>query len=173
MTELIRPASSVSDYAAFAQLITEYIDWCRERYQAEVWFVNRVFSHQSFASELEVLATSYGPPRGKTLLAFRDGQVCGGGAYRKLPDGSCEMKRLFVRSRFAGQGIGRRLGAALIQSARDEGFQVMKLDTGNLLREAISMYKSMGFRECAPYHDYPQELMPYLVFMELRLTDGC
>ena len=34
------------------------------------------------------------------------------------------------------------------------------------------MYKSMGFRDCKPHHDYPSALMPYLVFMELPLEEG-
>ena len=31
------------------------------------------------------------------------------------------------------------------------------------------MHKSVGFRDCQPHHDYPSELMRYLVFMELPL----
>ena len=170
MSEAIQVASSPEDYASFARLVTEYVEWCRTRYREDAWFVNEVFGHQSLATELETLAVSYGPPSGKTLLAIRDGQVCGGGAYRRLTDGTCEMKRLFVPGRFGGAGTGRRLCDALIQSARAEGFPLMRLDTGNLLTEAITMYKSMGFRDCEPHHKYPGKLMPYLVFMELPLT---
>ena len=57
-----------------------------------------------------------------------------------------------------------------VLAARDVGFRLMRLDTGNLLTEAIGMYKSIGFRVCAPYHQYPQALMPYLVFMEMPLA---
>ena len=169
MSEAIYVASSPEDYAAFAGLVTEYVDWCRTRYREDAWFVNKVFGHQSLATELEALAITYGPPNGQTLLAIRNAEVCGGGAYRRLSDGTCEMKRLFVPSRFGGTGTGRRLCNALIQSARADGFPLMRLDTGNLLKEAIAMYKSMGFRDCQPHHDYPSELMPYLVFMELPL----
>ena len=80
------------------------------------------------------------------------------------------MKRLFVPVRFRGQGIGRRLCEALIASAKDDGFHLMRLDTGNLLTEAIAMYESVGFRHCAPYRDYPEKLVPYLIFMEMPLT---
>ena len=171
MPEAIHVAAGPEDYAAFAGLVTEYVDWCRMRYREDAWFVNEVFGHQSLATELEALATTYGPPNGRAMLAVRDDEVCGGGAHRRLSDGTCEMKRLFVPSRFGGTGTGRRLCDALIRSARAEGFPLMRLDTGNLFKEAIAMYKSMGFRECAPHHDYPSELMPYLVFMELPLQD--
>lgn len=49
------------------------------------------------------------------------------------------------------------------------GYTTMQLDTGDRLTEAISMYKSMGFENILPYHEYPERLMPYLVFMEKSL----
>jgi len=170
MTEMIVTAETADHYNAFAELVREYVDWCRARYSHEKWFVDAAFSHQSLNTELERLSRSYGPPNGRTLLAVRDGQVCGCGAYRKLSDGVCEMKRLFVPERFQGSGTGRRLCDALVAAAKADGFEVMRLDTGNLLTEAIRLYRSAGFQDCAPYHDYPSELMPYLVFMEIRLS---
>ncbi len=80
------------------------------------------------------------------------------------------MKRLFVPDRFKGHGIGRRLCRALMISARDEGYAWMRLDTATLLTEAIGMYKSLGFRECPPHRAYPDELMSYLIFMEISLA---
>jgi GNAT superfamily N-acetyltransferase len=170
VSPMIRPAQTPIDYEAFGALVSEYVEWCRGRYRHDPWFVDRVFGHQDLNRELLGLATTYGPPNGRTLLARRDGLVCGGGAYRRLRDGSCEMKRLYVSDRFKGQGIGRALGEALIESARAEGYPVMHLDSANLLTEAIAMYRKMGFRECAPHRSYPSELLPYLVFMELPLS---
>jgi GNAT superfamily N-acetyltransferase len=167
--EEIYTATTESDYAAFAELVTEYVGWCRERYQADSWFVDQVFGHQALEDELKQLAVSYGPPRGKTLLVRSEGQVCGGGAYRRLDDGSFELKRLFVPLRFQGRGLGRRLSLALLKAAQDEGCHCLRLDTGNLLTEAIALYKSLGFRECPPYHNYPERFLPYLIFMELSL----
>ena len=172
MRDSIDAATTASDYGAFAGLIREYVEWSRARYPELAWFMDQAFSHQSLDSELEALSVCYGPPNGKTLLARRDGQICGCGAYRRLSDGICEMKRLYVPERFRGQGTGRRLCQAINASARDAGFRLMRLDTGNFLTEAIGMYQSIGFRVCAPYHQYPDHLMPYLVFMQMPLTDG-
>jgi GNAT superfamily N-acetyltransferase len=80
------------------------------------------------------------------------------------------MKRLFVPDAWQGHGIGRALCAALIVAARDQGYVMMRLDTGNLLSEAIAMYRTFGFRTSAPHHEYPPELLPFMVFMELPLT---
>jgi len=172
MPASIDTATSASDYDAFAGLIREYVEWSRARYQEHAWFIEQAFSHQSLGSELEHLSASYGPPNGRTLLARRDGQVCGGVAYRRLDDEICEMKRLFVPEWFRGQGTGRRLCEAIIAAARNGGFRLMRLDTGSRLTEAIGIYESFGFRVCSPYHQYPAELMPHLVFMEMPLVSG-
>jgi len=166
---LIRSAETDADFAAFAGLIDEYLAWFRVRYRHDPWFADRVFSHQGLAEELRTLPATYGPPGGRTLLAVADGGICGAGAYRRLADGSCEMKRLFVPERCRGRGIGRQLGAALIAAARADGYRVMHLDSASLLTEAIALYRGLGFRDCAPYQDYPAPFLPYLVFMERPL----
>jgi GNAT superfamily N-acetyltransferase len=172
ISELIRTATKPEDFAAFAALVTDYVGWCRARYADEVSFIDDVFGHQALVRELAALHSAYSPPQGRTLLAVQDGQVRGGGAYRRLADGTCEMKRLFVPDRFKGRGIGRSLCAALVAAARADGYRVMKLDTGDRLAEAISLYTSLGFRRCAAYHEYPPQLMRHLVFMELSLEEA-
>jgi GNAT superfamily N-acetyltransferase len=170
MSDLIFPAATPSDYEAFAALVREYVGWCRMRYQHEAWLVEQVFGYQDLERDLQELATKYGPPHGKTLLVRSEGQISGAGAYHRLPDGSCEMKRLYVSERFMGRGIGRRLAQALIDAARKDGFELMHLDTGKLFTEAITLYRNLGFRDCAPHLEYPEDLVPHLVFMELPLS---
>ena len=165
-------ASTPDDYAAFAVLIRQYLTWARQRYQAHEWFVTKVFGHQSLDTELGTLPAKYGPPHGKTLLATLNDVIVGGCAYQILPDGSCEMKRLFVSDSAKGHGVGRQLCETIIGLAKDDGFMLMRLDTGNLLTEAIAMYKSLGFRDCAPHLEYPADLLPFLVFMELPLDSS-
>lgn len=170
MTETVVVATTDSDYDAFAGLIREYEEWLYRRYIDVPGLIDGVRSHQALDAELADLRGKYGPPEGKTLLAVRDGQVSGGVAYRDLHDGSCEMKRLFVPDRFQGHGTGRLLCHALIAAATADGYGLMRLDTGYLNSEAIAMYESMGFRECPPYHEYPENLAPHLRFMELPLN---
>ena len=153
-------------------LIREYVDWCRARYSTQPWFFEAVFGYQDLDRELAGLTGAYTPPRGKALLAVRDGEVRGAVAYRRLTGGICEMKRMFVPARFHGTGLGRRLSQAIIAQAREDGFSTMRLDTAKDFVEAQGLYRSMGFAPCSPYVDYPAPIKPMIVFMERDLTIG-
>ena len=168
MTEVVTTASSPAAYDAFGALIREYVEWCRARYADNQWIVDMAFGQQAL-EELAELATAYAAPHGKILLAQHDNHVKGGIAYRKLAPGICEMKRLFVSER--GNGTGKRLCEALIAQARIDGFHLMRLDTGILFHEAMKLYRSLGFVECEPYNEYPEQLRPFIVYMEKPLTN--
>lgn len=61
--------------------------------------------------------------------------------------------RTAASRRSASVRTGRRLCQALLDAAIDGGYRVMRVDTGNQNAEALAMYQSLGFRECAPYHE--------------------
>jgi putative acetyltransferase len=166
---LIRLADTGADYEGFGGVCRLYVDWCRERYSDMPWFVEEVFGYQSLEDELKVLAEKYGPPNGRTMVLEVDGKVVAGGAFRRSSADICELKRLYVTDAARGSGVGRKLSNALIALAQQDGYGLMQLDTGDRLVEAISMYESMGFTHIAPYQEYPERLMPYLVFMEKPL----
>ena len=63
---------------------------------------------QSFEKELAELPGGYAPPAGRLLIAIDENQTAGCVALRKIADGVCEMKRLYVRPGFRGTGIGHR-----------------------------------------------------------------
>jgi ribosomal protein S18 acetylase RimI-like enzyme len=87
-------------------------------------------------------------------------------AIRKLGDGICEMKRLYVQPGHRGEGLGRRLAEAVIAEARAIGYRKMRLDSLTSLKEAAGLYRSLGFLEIPPYRYNP---LPEAVFMELAL----
>jgi len=122
---------------------------------------------QNFDEELATLPGEYAPPRGRLFLARVNGRDAGCVGLRPLSATVCEMKRLYVRTDFRGSGVGRRLAQAAIDAARDERYNRMRLDTVEpLMSAAVSLYRTLGFREIAPYTGNPQ---PGALYMELDL----
>ena len=121
---------------------------------------------QGFEKELAELPGDYAPPRGRLLLGCDGSQPAGCVALRGLDEETCEMKRLYLRPEFRGQGAGRRLARAVIQEARTLGYKRMWLDTLAAMQEAKALYESLGFKRIEPYYQNP---LPGTEFMELEL----
>ncbi len=122
---------------------------------------------QDFEEELTNLPGDYIRPAGCLLLALYKGQPAGCVGLRKLSEGVCEMKRLYVREQFRGLGIGRALAEAVIEEAKKIGYNYMRLDTVPAMEAARALYVSVGFKQIGPYRYNPIE---GAVFMELRLA---
>jgi ribosomal protein S18 acetylase RimI-like enzyme len=132
-------------------------------YQAELG-VDLCF--QDFDRELAELPGAYSPPEGSLLVASVDGETAGCVALRRLGDGVCEMKRLYVRPAFRGRKVGRALAEGVVAAARKRGYERMRLDTLPQMGEATALYRSLGFTEIEPYYANP---VPGARFLELRL----
>ena len=123
-------------------------------------------SFQDFQDELEELPGEYSPAEGAILLARDEDKTVGCVALRKIDETTCEMKRLYVKPEYRGEGLGRKLSKSIIEKARDKGYEKMKLDTLTTLKEANELYRSLGFEECEPYRYNPLE---DALYMELEL----
>lgn len=122
---------------------------------------------QNFDKELANLPGGYTPPEGRLLLAEVNGDLAGCVALHKLEDGICEMKRLYLRPQFRGKGLGRALTDRIIAEARQIGYEQMRLDTVEpVMKDAVAMYRKIGFREIAPYCSNP---IAGALYMELLL----
>jgi putative acetyltransferase len=151
----VRLATSAADLKDIRALFTEY---------ASSLEISLCFQH--FEEELAGLPGKYAAPTGRLLLARDGAEAAGCVALRQLGKGISEMKRLFVRPRWRRAGLGRMLAEAIIGSAREIGYETMRLDTLASMQPAISLYRSLGFFQIPAYYDNPSE---NAVFMELRL----
>ena len=150
-------AESPDEVALARELFLEYAGW-----------LGFSLCFQNFDEELAGLPGAYAPPRGRLLLASREGDVAAGCvALRPILDGACEMKRLYVRPAFRGQGLGRGLAVRIIEEARALGYERMLLDTlPDKMAGAIKVYRALGFTERGPYYQTPDK---GFLFMELKL----
>jgi putative acetyltransferase len=113
---------------------------------------------QNFDDELKSLPGGYGSPDGRLLLARLGDHFAGCIAFRKLENEVCEMKRLYVRPSDRGHRLGNILVLQLISEARNAGYKKMRLDTvASKMRDAIALYRRVGFKEVAPYTSIPIE----------------
>ena len=149
-------ATATSDIEQARELFKEYEAWL----EVDLCF-------QNFEKELAELPGKYAPPDGRLLLAVEHETVAGCVALRKIGEGICEIKRLFLRPQFRGRGLGRMLAKAIIRNAKQIGYERMRLDTlPPKMNDAIALYRSLGFKEIEAYYTNP---VPGAKFMELDL----
>jgi GNAT superfamily N-acetyltransferase len=95
------------------------------------------------------------PPGGTFVVGMQDGvAVCCGGVKR-LPDGACEIKKMFVVQSVRGRGVARALLVELERRARGLGYEVARLDTGPSQPRAQRMYERAGYRAIANFNANP------------------
>ena len=164
----VSPVHSVVKDLAFAQAESRIqIAQARELFLEYEKSLGFSLCFQSFDKELAGLPGDYAPPEGRLLLATYEGQLAGCVALHKLEPGVCEMKRLYLRPHFRGKGLGRALADRIIAEARQIGYQRMRLDTVEpVMKDAVAMYRKIGFKEIAPYCSNP---IAGALYMELSL----
>ena len=99
------------------------------------------------------------------IVAYIDDKAVGAGAIREYQYGdicnATELKRVYVKDEFQGQGIGTQLVLELIEWAKELGYQCVILETGALLKESCHVYKKVGFEiidNYGPYVSMPESL---------------
>lgn len=122
---------------------------------------------QSFEEELSSLPGKYGPPSGKLLVVFNQDHPLACGAIRPLEAGVAEIKRIYVRPEGRRRGLAREISTRLIDFAREQGYERVRLDTLARLSGAVELYRSLGFVDIPAYNFNPEE---DIVYMELRLS---
>jgi len=78
-----------------------------------------------------------------------------------------EIKSMFVDPDYRGQSIGDALLTHMIGSLADKSVSVVKLETGTLLKSALTLYQKHGFKYCDAFANYTEN--NYSLFMEKKL----
>ncbi|SBS40260.1 putative N-acetyltransferase YsnE [Marinomonas spartinae] len=106
--------------------------------------------YQQNEQEFEHLADKYALPDGTVLLIKKQDEVVGCGAFRRVDETVCEMKRVYVRPSERGHQLGEKLVTQLIQYAKESGYQRMCLDVLEKFESARRLYGQLGFKLCDP-----------------------
>src|SRR3954471_14870303 len=86
------------------------------------------------------------PPHGLFRVAEVDGVPAGCGAWRALPSGSAEIKRVYVEPGFRRRGIAQLVVAALEDGAAAAGHPEVVLNSGREQPEPLTLYAQLGYR---------------------------
>lgn len=164
-TLTIAQVQSADDIGAVQALFREYMDWTNTL----GFDSGDAPTFEGFEDEVATLPGVYAPPRGRLLLARHDGTPAGCVALRPHAGGTCELKRLYVRTAMRGLRVGWLLVEGLLEEARRSGYTRMVLDSHRSMTKAHEIYRAQGFRTVGPPDDFPGSLKPIVVFMECDL----
>jgi ribosomal protein S18 acetylase RimI-like enzyme len=104
-----------------------------------------------------------------TFFVLRyDDMPAGCGGVQLFGHEYAELKRIYVRLRYRGLGLGRLLADHLAQHSVQCGTKIIRLETGIYQEAAIRLYEQMGFQRIAPFGDYEDD--PLSIFFEKRLS---
>jgi putative acetyltransferase len=104
-----------------------------------------------------------------TVWVARDsGRAVACGALKRHTDRIGEVKRMYTRPEWQGQGIGRRVLGEIVSAAMLGGLEELVLETGNQHPSAWAIYEKAGFTRCGPVLDYPDS--EYSIFYHKQLS---
>jgi GNAT superfamily N-acetyltransferase len=96
----------------------------------------------------------FAPPLGCFVVAYAGAEPVATGGLRPADDGAMEIKRMYVRPQWRGQGLSRAVLADLEQRARDLGAKRIVLETGERQPEAIRLYETSGYERIDGFGHY-------------------
>lgn len=150
-----KKAATPADFENGKQLFLQYIQ-----------SLDFELNFQDVDRELQEIAVEYNSPTGALLLVYDGDRAIACAGIRRIDSQIAELKRMFVDPAYRGRQLGPQLLQMAIEEARNLGYRSIRLDTVPTMHAAIKLYRSVGFREIAPYRFNP---IPGALFMEKEL----
>ena len=96
--------------------------------------------------DMDDIQKNYFENGGVFLVMTENDQIICTGAIRKLEEGICELKRLWLLTEYHGRGLGYRMTQELLSFAREKKYQSIRLETSPVYQKrALEFYKRLGF----------------------------
>lgn len=88
------------------------------------------------------------------VVHYHEGQPAGCGAIKEYEPGVMEVKRMFVPPGLRGKGIASAVLNELETWAAEMGYRKCILETGDIMPDAIALYKKNGYLPIPNYGQY-------------------
>ncbi len=98
--------------------------------------------------EVTAMSAAYARRGAAYFVIEQDGRVIGGGGIAPLDGGdphTCELRKMYFLPEARGLGLGRRLLACCLETARTAGYTRCYLETLTGMDAAQALYAKMGF----------------------------
>ena len=122
------------------------------------------FNRQGELSDIDHFQSYYFGNHGLFLVVIDDNQVVGTGAFRRIDENVCELKRLWLLEPYQGKGMGYQVLKELIKFAKAKGYKKVVLETDYEQERAFRFYRKAGFQPTEKYNDRNSD-----VYMEMQI----
>ncbi|WND01361.1 GNAT family N-acetyltransferase [Temperatibacter marinus] len=147
----ISPVETAGEIALVKGFFRDYALWLESQTGLSLEF-------QGFSEEMATFPSKYRC----LLLAYQNKKPVGAVALLDHDPTICEMKRLWVKPNVQKSGIGKALSICIMNRAKNYGYHTMRLDSLKRLAPAVRLYQSLGFKECDPYNENPEDDVTYM-----------
>lgn len=110
-----------------------------------------VLEEEGELRDVDHFQAEYNEHRGLFLVVLDENKLVGTGAVKYLSTDVAELKRLWLLEDYHGMGIGFRVVSLLLDFARKENYQIIRLQTGEQQTRALEFYSRIGFRQIPSY----------------------
>jgi len=101
-----------------------------------------------YDTAIDDMYSSFQQPGSRYHVGLIDGHIAGGaGIYPSagLPQGVCELVKMYLSPHARGRGLGKQLIEACMDFARQAGYRQVYIETMPELEKAVSIYERFGF----------------------------
>lgn len=88
------------------------------------------------------------------MIVYKNEFPVGIGAYKEYDSKTAEIKRMYTRPDYRGQGIAKTIITELELWAKEEGYTMAILETGHLQKDAIGLYQNLGYEITENFGQY-------------------
>lgn len=105
--------------------------------------------------DLSHLESTYFANGGYFEVCRTNGKLIGTWGIFPVSEEACELRKMYLHPDYRGKGLGRKLLDRALERARILGFKRVELETASVLKQAVQLYQSYGFKPVAR-HSVPR-----------------